>query len=75
MDFNVIEGSQVNLITKKPSKSLTFLTISLPCFNEYRNIFYLDNIKIVPKNIEDLLTRDRGRPLALGARVAPAGLL
>lgn len=56
VDFNVIEGSHLNSTTKMSYKSLTFLTISLPCFNEYRNIFYLNNTKIVPKNIKDLLT-------------------
>ena len=35
----------------------SFATIALPCFNYYRNIFYNENgIKIIPKEIENLLT-------------------
>jgi len=30
--------------------------MQLPCFNEYRNLFYNLNVKIVPENIYDLLT-------------------
>ena len=37
--------------------SVQFATLSLPCFNFYRNIFYnSDNKKIVPLNIDNLLT-------------------
>ena len=36
---------------------IKFKTLSLPCFNIYRNLFYdLNGIKIIPKNIEQLLT-------------------
>jgi len=31
--------------------------LSLPCFNYYKNLYYnSDNLKIVPSNIQDLLT-------------------
>ena len=37
--------------------SVSFATLSLPCFNYYREIFYsVDNLKIVPSNIQNLLT-------------------
>ena len=37
--------------------SIKFQTLSLSCFNKYRNLFYReDGIKIIPINIEDLLT-------------------
>lgn len=37
--------------------SVNFSTLSLPCFNYYRDLFYnSDNVKIVPKNIQELLT-------------------
>ena len=37
--------------------SVQFATLSLPCFNYYKDIFYnSDNLKIVPKNIQNLLT-------------------
>ena len=38
-------------------KSISFATLTLPCFNYYRNLFYnKDNNKIVPLNINQLLT-------------------
>jgi hypothetical protein len=33
-----------------------FKTLSYPCFNSYYDVFYSNNIKIVPSNIEQLLT-------------------
>jgi hypothetical protein len=42
--------------TEKVYTSIVFSTYSLPCFNFYHKLCYLDGIKIVPKNIEDLLT-------------------
>ena len=36
-------------------KSISFATLTLPCFNYYRNLFYnSNNIKIVPLNIQFL---------------------
>lgn len=44
--------------TNKSYSSLSFTTMQLPCFNEYRNLFYRSeaalNVKIVPDNIYDL---------------------
>jgi len=37
-------------------EALRFNTRSLPCFNYYRELFYPEGIKIVPANIEELLT-------------------
>lgn len=34
----------------------SFTTMQLPCFNEFRHLFYLSNTKIVPINIYELLT-------------------
>lgn len=42
--------------TKQIYEFLSFATIALPCFNQYRNKFYLNNIKIVPSDIFNLLT-------------------
>jgi hypothetical protein len=42
--------------TSKSYSSISFTTMQLPCFNEYRNLFYNLNVKIVPENIYDLLT-------------------
>lgn len=37
--------------------SVQFATLSLPCFNYYKNLFYnSDNLKIVPSNIKNLFT-------------------
>ena len=35
---------------------LTFTTMQLPCFNVYKDLFYLNRTKLVPHNIYDLLT-------------------
>ena len=41
----------------KEYKAIKFQTLSLPCFNYYRNLFYnKKNIKVVPLNINELLT-------------------
>lgn len=43
--------------TNKNDSSVKLATLSLPCFNFYRNLFYnSQNIKIVPLNIHKLLT-------------------
>ena len=41
--------------TNKSYSSISFTSMQLPCFNEYRNLFYSD-VKVVPENIYDLLT-------------------
>ena len=73
-DFPKYSDRQPDFRTGKIYSRVSFVTYSLPCFNELYSIFYINGKKIVPLNIDKLLTRDRGRPLALGARVAPAGL-
>lgn len=35
---------------------LNFFTRALPCFTELHSVFYLNGVKIIPKNIYDLLT-------------------
>ena len=43
--------------TKKTYSAISFTTMQLPCFNEYRELFYdLNRKKIVPENIGELLT-------------------
>jgi hypothetical protein len=42
--------------TKKTYSAISFTTMQLPGFNEFRDIFYLSNVKIVPDNINELLT-------------------
>jgi hypothetical protein len=42
--------------TKKLYSSTTFTTMQLPCFNEFKDMFYEANVKKVPSNIYDLLT-------------------
>lgn len=42
--------------TGKVYKSIYFKTRSFNCFNYYHDLFYLNKIKIVPKNIQNLLT-------------------
>jgi hypothetical protein len=37
--------------------AVKFQSLSLPCFNKYKDIFYKsDNIKIIPDNLEEILT-------------------
>lgn len=40
----------------KPRYYIYFATRNLPCFNELYLLFYKDKIKIIPSNIEELLT-------------------
>ena len=43
--------------TKKTSSAISFTTMQLPCFNEYRDLFYDSNRKkIIPENISEMLT-------------------
>jgi len=42
--------------TGKVYARITFTTCTLPCFNEIYNLFYLEGKKIIPSNINELLT-------------------
>lgn len=42
--------------TSKTYTSIVFNTYSLPCFNFYHDLFYVDRVKRVPDNIGELLT-------------------
>ena len=56
-DFNVKEKSFIDKRTNIKYSSVNLATLSLPCFNYYRYIFYnSDNLKIIPSNIQNLLT-------------------
>lgn len=41
--------------TKKTYSAISFTTMQLPAFNEFRDVFYKFNIKEVPDNIYELL--------------------
>jgi len=44
----------------KDYTAIKFKTLSLPCFNKYKELFYnLEGNKFIPKNLEELLT-DKG---------------
>lgn len=45
-----------NKHSKTKYQSSSFTTLSLPCFNIFRELFYFKGKKIVPKNIDELLT-------------------
>ncbi len=49
-------GARLNPTTGNVDQAFFFNTMTLPCFNFFRDIFYVDNIKIVPSMIYDLLT-------------------
>lgn len=56
-DFVSKSRTFINKRTNITYKSISFATLTLPCFNYYRNLFYnKDNKKIVPLNINQLLT-------------------
>ena len=42
--------------TGKTRHNISFATLSLPCFNEFYDLFYAKGIKIVPTNIANYLT-------------------
>jgi hypothetical protein len=51
------------ILTRKPDKrtgkiykSIYFRTLAFPCLNEFYDIFYEDKVKIIPKNLYELLT-------------------
>jgi len=42
--------------TNKIYSSISFTTMQLPCFNVFRQLFYVSKVKTVPNNIYELLT-------------------
>jgi len=50
--------------TGKIYNSVIFKTLSLPCFNEYYNLYYVNGKKSVPANLNELLT-----PIGLAYRL------
>lgn len=38
------------------TQSLYFRTLAMPCLNYYYELFYKNNIKRIPNNLEELLT-------------------
>ena len=56
-DFNPKKRSFTDKRSNKKYSSVQFATLSLPCFNYYKDLFYNSNyLKIVPSNIQNLLT-------------------
>ena len=56
-DFTVKAKSFIDKRTNKSYSSVNFATLSLPCFNYYKNLFYnSEGLKIVPSNIKELLS-------------------
>ena len=55
-DYKPFACEVVNNRTKKIYSAISFTTMQLPCFNVFRELFYLSNVKVVPNNIYDLLT-------------------
>jgi LAGLIDADG DNA endonuclease family len=53
-------NKKLNKQTGNIEYAFFFNTMRLPCFNIFRNLFYLESKKIIPNNIYDLLT-----PIAL----------
>ena len=56
-NFKIKTNSFVNKLNNKTYSSVYFATLTLPCFNYYRKLFYnSNNKKIIPLNIHKLLT-------------------
>lgn len=56
-EFKVKSRTFMDKRTKNTYSSIHFATLTLPCFTYYRNLFYnAENKKIVPSNIDQLLT-------------------
>jgi hypothetical protein len=56
-DFEPKSRSFTDKRNNKTYSSISFATLTLPCFSKYRDLFYnSQNKKIVPLNIEELLT-------------------
>ena len=55
-DFNPKKRSFTDKRSNKKYSSVQFATLSLPCFNYYKELFYNENKKIVPSNIQNLLS-------------------
>lgn len=60
--LEALTAMEPTLLTRKNKKSgnntqsLYFRTLAMPCLNYYYELFYKDNVKIVPRNLEELLT-------------------
>ena len=56
-----LKGPSITTIIDKESKksrsNLSFATITLPCFNEFYDLFYSEGKKRIPLNISEYLTR------------------
>ena len=56
-NFNLKNRNFTDKRTNKIYSSVSFATLSLPCFNDYKNLFYnSNNLKIVPSNISQILS-------------------
>nr|YP_010561556.1 hypothetical protein OSR58_mgp34 [Ganoderma flexipes]UYX56926.1 hypothetical protein [Ganoderma flexipes] len=56
-DFYPKKRSFTDKRSNKIYSSVQFATLSLPCFNYYKDLFYnSNNLKIVPSNIQNLLS-------------------
>ena len=58
--------------TNKKYSALSFTTMQLPCFNVFKEMFYISNIKVVPNDIYDLLT-PKGLAFFRSARIMDDG--
>jgi LAGLIDADG DNA endonuclease family len=51
-----ITNRKLDSRTGKINSRIKFSTFALPCFNEFYDLFYLNGKKMIPLNIEELLT-------------------
>lgn len=55
-NFEYYTRSWVDSKSDKKYEALQFATMALPCFNKFQEAFYPDGKKLVPNNIDELLT-------------------
>lgn len=53
--YNYSTASKLDKRNGKYNEVLSFVTMQLPCFNYFRNLFYVNGVKSVPNNIYELL--------------------
>jgi len=54
-DYTIQNKIFIDNRSAKTYKALSFTSMQLPCFNVFREMFYISSVKTVPENIYDLL--------------------
>jgi hypothetical protein len=55
-DYIPVSNTSLDKRNNEIYSSFHFVTLQLPCFNEFRELFYIAGKKVIPNNIYELLT-------------------